>query len=92
MLLETQSPAILQEELYEVHPNPFNEEINLICHAPAIDKETDIRIYDIHGDLLISLRVNRKKSIRIGKNLQPGMYFLSISSEDVHQVLRVVKK
>lgn len=91
-MLEAKSPALVQDEIYEVHPNPFNEEITLICHAPAIGKETDIRVYDVHGDLLISLRVNRKSMIKIGRNLQPGLYFLSVSSEDIHQVLRVVKK
>ena len=91
-MLETQTPALVQEEMYEVRPNPFNEEITLLCNAPAIGKETDVRVYDIHGDLLISLRVSRKPMVKLGKNLQPGLYFLSVSSEETHQVLRVIKK
>lgn len=91
-MIEVKTPAVVQEELYSVHPNPFNEEISLICHVPAIDKDAEIRVYDIHGDLILSQKVNRKNHIKIGKNLQPGLYFLSISSEDVHQVLRVIKK
>jgi hypothetical protein len=82
---------IEKKEVFTVFPNPFEEELSIRCSDPAIGKELIIKIYDSHGDLITSSTLTRRKTIKVGKELNPGTYSIQLTDDEFQQTIKVVK-
>ncbi len=74
-----------------VFPNPFSR--SLFISMQNIPEPESVSIYNAFGSLVESYtEINLQSgSIEIGKNLPPGMYWLSLKSEAGYSTLRIIK-
>lgn len=73
-------------------PNPFLE--NFVINTSKLKSDNlDIRVYDIHGKLLIhNMYTKNPKKIHIGDQIKTsGHYFVKIKTESKVEVLKVLK-
>lgn len=87
------SPRFIDSELaIQVYPNPFRSEINLSLSNNH--KQTIFYVYDIYGSLIQELSGNRTVKWngrnKAGALVTPGIYFVSVKSENINIVKRIV--
>jgi len=74
------NPVAISEQKYQwftekiIARTIFTDEIELLLLSPKDFYE--IFIYDIQGRMVVKLRINSDKKIKIGKELKSGVYFL----------------
>lgn len=79
-------------------PNPFFNELKVQMNADKIMPGASLRLFDIHGKLVSTRNWNLEQGENIlslgGMNIQPGIYFVSVSDRDgavlAHQ--RILRK
>lgn len=76
-----------QSEMQEVaaFPNPFNNELNITREGSF-----SYQVMDAIGQLVES--GNGEGEVKIGKNLNEGVYMVKISQENTYKVFKVVKE
>lgn len=73
---------------YELYPNPFNNEIEVVWPTK---ENLKINITDLKGLRVLELEVKSASSIRIGEDLKPGVYFIQINSNQKTVVQKIIK-
>ena len=84
--LEVSKPAHF---IIDAYPNPFGNNITIDIMAP-LDGDADVSITDVTGRVVESF-THASGKINTGGNLKPGVYFVNVTHEDYHQVIKIVK-
>ncbi|MFH2141720.1 MAG: T9SS type A sorting domain-containing protein, partial [Bacteroidota bacterium] len=69
----------LNKDIISIYPNPANAHIQIVMnndHFPA-----DISLYDIHGNLILSEKLNENESHIDVSDIAQGVYLLKVVSE-----------
>ena len=74
-----------------VWPNPSAQYFNLEIKTSS-DKSIKLSISDINGRLISDLGVVNKRSFRIGDDLKPGIYIVTVKLGDYFTTIKVVKR
>jgi len=80
----------------ECSPNPFSEIINIIYSVP-FDTYVDIKIIDLFGRLQIQIlndyKIKGEYNFNFnGKNIQPGIYFMILTTKDNKRASKIIVK
>ena len=77
-----------------VWPNPFNSEFNLAATKLNSSSVTVIKIVDVLGKIILTNNYLNKSELRETINLSeinPGIYFISVTNDNMHSVYRIIK-
>ncbi len=61
-----------------VYPNPFNQAINIVTNFP---RELDLMMYNQLGELVYKTQIKEHSTLQ-AHELQPGIYFITLLSEN----------
>ena len=81
LLLENVHPAAfenLSEDGFEAYPNPASNELTVVSE----DDINLMKVYDITGKVITSRNVNAKQTQVDVSTYQPGIYMISIETDD----------
>ena len=76
--MTTSTNDVFVENLFDVYPNPAVDQLNI---SHDVIEEVSMKVYDVLGNLHISLRGDLQKSIDVS-TLVPGSYIIHVQSED----------
>ena len=81
--LTTHEPILVNENQFQVFPNPINNGMDFQLHFGELNSSTVLEIFSVNGALLFSRQIQKgENSILIpGHLLNSGMYFVKISNE-----------
>jgi len=71
-----------------IYPNPFSSNINIISENII----QQVRIYNLHGELLIVQRINAKQVVLDGSHLPKGFYLFSVQFKENTLIKKLIKK
>lgn len=74
---------VAKQNEVEVFPNPFTSEL-------TVDFEGEISVMNINGALLSTTAANGLT--KLGQNLEPGIYILSLKNNEVQKTLKIIKQ
>jgi uncharacterized repeat protein (TIGR03803 family) len=74
-----------------VAPNPASQYFNLQI-ASSSDAKIEVNILDVSGRSVERLTAAGNRTLRLGENLKPGLYLVSVVQGDQKQVLKVIKQ
>jgi hypothetical protein len=87
----------LQKDVEEVfvHPNPFNEEIN-IYYQSTVNQQVNIEVKDLYGKTIYSTQfsaINGSNVFGLNQSIIsiPGLYFISINNGQNCRVFKILK-
>ena len=93
-LIKSKSATIISPDnnLFKtnVYPNPSNSVFNIQIESLS-DEPVSISIYDISGRLISRSSESRAQGIIIGQEINPGLYFLTISQDDNSETVKIIK-
>jgi hypothetical protein len=75
------------EKKIKIYPTVFNSEIN-IRFQEEVNKKALIRIFDLKGLMVYQKYLQGDSSLQL--NLNPGIYFISVKSGEVHTVEKII--
>lgn len=92
-----------QDELFEVYPNPFQDELNFYSNELTPGDNISMSLYDSQGTLVKKLTQNyvvKQKELHLvwngknsfGKNVSPGLYFVSLNINGTFRHQRLIKR
>lgn len=93
----TETPATESDELLEVFPNPFNQQID-IRYRLTEATEVSLYVYDSHGTRVGALVVNKPQEIGTysvkfnGQFLSEGAYYARLMAGPVQKTVKMVLK
>lgn len=73
-----------------VAPNPFYGETKITIDAFAADYTAEV--FTLEGQLVQTLQVSNVSEFQLGSELRAGMYLLKVSSKELVQTTRILKK
>ncbi len=79
-LTTVSNEAVVEEARFEVYPNPSREAFTVVFNE-EIKSNAQLVISDISGRTIVSYFVNNKR-IQVGDELNAGIYFLHVISND----------
>ncbi len=80
----------LNENSFEIFPNPIQNEINI--SIPENENDVLVKLYNSQGIELLSKRSANQRSIRIDSSLLPaGAYFIQLKSDQESFVRKILK-
>ncbi len=71
---------LVQKDSYQIYPNPVEDYLILDTKARK-DWRCTLRIYNMQGTLLHTIKIEAFKSKRIALNLNPGLYILVLDGD-----------
>ncbi|MGD0709677.1 MAG: T9SS type A sorting domain-containing protein [Bacteroidales bacterium] len=74
---------------FSIYPNPAND--NVIIENASINRNNEIFIYSIQGELLLKLQMLKAKTDIDISSLAKGIYFLKVSTEKGMETIKFVK-
>jgi len=85
-----------QVEGIQVYPNPFNSEVYVNVYSES-ETIADIKVMDIQGKLVYQtqydlVKGNNLLSIEEAGKFNPGVYFISITTNGENSVIKLIKK
>jgi len=69
-------------ESIQIVPNPFHNESEIILGAAFAEKESQLRVMNVWGELVINQTLHSKKEKIIRGNLSPGIYFYEVQNNE----------
>jgi len=78
----------------DVHPNPFNDELTVTLNNDESDK-LEVTLTDVAGRIVLNYIItkdNEAFQLNIDKQLQSGIYFLQLKSNEHVAVVKLMKK
>jgi hypothetical protein len=88
---EQTNTALQREELVRLSLSPNPTDDQLMIHTTAAAIGSPVRIYNIQGQLMQSLRLNSEKTVVDVSRWAPGIYFLHLGGSQGQQSLRFIK-
>ena len=92
-----------QDELFEIYPNPFKNELNFYSNDLAAGDIVSVYLYDSYGQLVRKLVENQaikqdelhliwNGQNGLGESVHPGLYFVSLNINGVLSHQRLIKR
>lgn len=90
--MDAQNPAAIQTPIQSAEavffPNPFNSVITLHAGKSKIEL---VQVYNIDGSLLKTILPDQQ-TIRLGEDLQTGLYLVKVSGAGFSEVYKILKQ
>ena len=74
----------------KVYPNPSTGVFNVEVQSPD-NESVLIKVVDMQGRLVNSIKANPNTNIKIGWELRPGIYFLEVTQGDNKKYIKILK-
>jgi hypothetical protein len=74
----------------KVFPNPSMGVFNIEVQSPD-NESVFIKVVDMQGRLVNSMKANSNTSFKIGWELRPGIYFLEVTQGDNKKYIKILK-
>ena len=74
-----------EEQLYQNHPNPFDQTTEISMFIPTEVQQADLYIYTLKGEVLMHIPIQQRgaTSIQIeGSTLPSGMYLYAVVADN----------
>lgn len=86
----TLGTEILKSNKFSISPNPTSNKVNI---SGVFDENTEIKIYDVLGNLMFvkNNQKNSKEIILNIENLKDGSYFLHVLTNDRFEIHKLIK-
>jgi len=72
----------------KVYPNPFTTAFSVKCSRISEEQKINLEIYNVSGRLIKSIPLTTR-TLQLGKDLSPGVYFLKVNGKNVGKVVKV---
>jgi len=72
----------------KVYPNPFTTAFSVKCSRISEEQKVNLEIYNVSGRLIKSIPLTTR-TLQLGKDLSPGVYFLKVNGVNIGKVVKV---
>lgn len=70
------SDVLIKNDI-QIYPNPFNDQL----HFLGLEIETEVQIFNLNGQLLLSEKVDNEHFVMTTESLKSGIYFVHVKNE-----------
>ena len=91
-LSKEENIVTVEEASYKVYPNPFDDEMVIRVDSKK-QENLMVRVSDLTGKIVYqSTRHQTNETLRLGSELEPGMYMVHLVHGDQSKLIKAIKK